>query len=179
MNPEIYNSEALQQCFERMAQALRHVLQERKLAHPRMIGIHTGGAWVAQALHTLLQIEKPLGTLDISFYRDDFTRAGMHPKVRPSKLPFSVEDKPIILVDDVLQSGRTVRAALNEIFDYGRPSHVLLAVLTARSGRELPIQADVFGHILDIPPQQYVKLIKEGDQLRLLLHVNDQAVHQQ
>ena len=77
-----------------------------------MIGIHTGGAWLAERLHQLLAIREPLGTLDIAFYRDDFTRIGMNPLVRPSHLPVSVDNQHIILVDDVVQTGRTIRAAL-------------------------------------------------------------------
>ncbi len=110
-----------------------------------MIGIHTGGVWIAERLHTLLGLPEPLGHLDISFYRDDFTRIGVHPQVRPSHLPVRVDDRHLILVDDVLQTGRTVRAALNVLFDYGRPASVTLAVLVVRDGRELPIAADVVG----------------------------------
>ncbi len=144
--------------LEQMSAQLASTLQARGLSDVCMIGIHTGGVWVARELHRRLAISEALGTLDISFYRDDFSRAGMHPQVKPSNLPFTIEDKAIILVDDVLQSGRTVRAALNEIFDYGRPASVLLAVLVERSGRELPIQADVYGMRLDLGPDEQIKL---------------------
>jgi pyrimidine operon attenuation protein/uracil phosphoribosyltransferase len=123
-----------------------------------MIGIHSGGAWLAEKLHKQLGLEEPLGTLDISFYRDDFTRIGMNPQVRASELPFDIEDRHVILVDDVLHTGRTIRAALNEIFDYGRPSSVTLAVLIVRGGRELPIQADIIGETVDLKPNQQIKL---------------------
>lgn len=141
-----------------MATRLREILAARVIADPLMIGIHTGGVWVAERLHALLGLTTPLGTLDISFYRDDFTRIGMHPQVKPSHLPFSVDDRHIILVDDVLHTGRTIRAALNEIFDYGRPSSVLLAALIDRSGRELPIEANVVGLPMDLADDQHVKL---------------------
>ena len=144
--------------LEQMATQLANQLQQRGLSDVCMIGIHTGGVWVAEELHQRMAISEPLGTLDISFYRDDFSRVGMHPQVKPSNLPFEVEDRAIILVDDVLQSGRTVRAALNEIFDYGRPASVLLAVLVERSGRELPIQADVHGIRMDLGPTEQIKL---------------------
>ena len=144
--------------LEQMATQLANQLQQRGLSDVCMIGIHTGGVWVAEELHQRMAISEPLGTLDISFYRDDFSRVGMHPQVKPSNLPFEVEDRAIILVDDVLQSGRTVRAALNEIFDYGRPASVLLAVLVERSGRELPIQADVHGIRMDLGPNEQIKL---------------------
>lgn len=144
--------------LERMAKELRRQLTARQISAPHVIGIHTGGVWVAERLLRLLDLEQPLGTLDISFYRDDFSRIGMHPQVRPSNLPFEVDDRHIILVDDVLQSGRTIRAALNEIFDYGRPASVTLAVLVDRSGRELPIQADIAGTRLELGPNEHIKL---------------------
>jgi len=138
----------------RMQEELRPYL-ERK---PLIIGIYTGGVWIAERLHRALGLEEPLGTLDISFYRDDFTRLGMHPQVKTSDLPVNIEDRHIILVDDVLHTGRTMRAALNEIFDYGRPASVLLAALIVRDGRELPIQADVIGQYLKLTKKQHVKL---------------------
>ncbi len=134
-----------------VAEKLRAHLAQRNIENPLIIGIHTGGAWVAKCLHDYLQVEEPLGVLDISFYRDDFTRIGMHPEVRPSNIPHSVENRHIILVDDVLQSGRTVRAAMNEIFDFGRPASVSLAILVDRSGRELPVEANVYGMKVENP----------------------------
>ncbi len=141
-----------------LANGLRRTLEARGIADPLMIGIHTGGVWVAERLHRELKLAEPLGTLNIAFYRDDFTRIGVHPRVDPSNLPFEVEDRHIVLVDDVLHTGRTVRAALNEIFDYGRPASVLLAVLVDRGGKELPICADVTGATLELPPGRHVKL---------------------
>lgn len=141
-----------------MAEDLRTLLGVRGIEDPAMVGIHTGGVWVAEQLHRLLGIEAPLGSLDISFYRDDFTRIGMNPQVRPSQLPFAVDDRHLILVDDVLHTGRTVRAALNELFDYGRPASILLAVLVERDGRELPIEANVVGHHMRLADNEHVKL---------------------
>lgn len=138
-----------------MSEALRPSLTRR----PAMVGIHTGGVWVARRLHDLLKLEEPLGTLDISFYRDDFTRIGINPQVKASHLPFDVEERHVILVDDVLHTGRTIRAALNEIFDYGRPASVTLAVLIERGGRELPIEAQVVGSHMDLKKNQHVKLL--------------------
>ncbi|MGE0082172.1 MAG: bifunctional pyr operon transcriptional regulator/uracil phosphoribosyltransferase PyrR [Thiohalomonadaceae bacterium] len=169
MTPERYDVPAI---IERMAADLRTLLDRRGIRNPAMIGIHTGGAWIAERLHGRLGLTAPLGTLDISFYRDDFSRIGMHPQVRPSSLPFEVEDRHIILVDDVLQSGRTVRAALNEIFDYGRPASVILAVLVERSGRELPIQADVSGIHMQLAPDEQVKLTGP-DQLNLVVQTHE------
>mgnify|MGYP001033190582 CR=1 FL=1 len=141
-----------------MTQQLRPHLASMAGDEPLMIGIHTGGVWVAEQLHQRLGLEQPLGSLDISFYRDDFSRIGMNPEVKPSNLPFEVEGRSIILVDDVLQSGRTIRAALNEIFAYGRPARVILAVLLQRSGHELPIRADITGTQIDLAADEQVKL---------------------
>lgn len=127
-------------------------------AEPLMVGIHTGGVWVAKRLHALLGLSEELGSLDITFYRDDFTRIGLNPQVKPSELPMSVDDRHIILVDDVLHTGRTIRAALNELFDYGRPASVLLACLVDRTGRDLPIQPDVVGQRMELDKGEHVKL---------------------
>ncbi|MHB1950048.1 MAG: bifunctional pyr operon transcriptional regulator/uracil phosphoribosyltransferase PyrR [Acidiferrobacteraceae bacterium] len=129
---------------------------------PLMVGIYTGGVWIGERLHGALGLAEPMGTLDISFYRDDFTRVGMHPQVKTSDLPVNIEGRNLILVDDILHTGRTIRAALNEIFDYGRPASVVLAVLVKRDGRELPIEADVFGHSLNLAPQRHIKLVNRA-----------------
>jgi pyrimidine operon attenuation protein/uracil phosphoribosyltransferase len=96
--------------------------------------------------------------LDISFYRDDFTQVGINPRVQPSQLPCATEGRDILLVDDVIMSGRTIRAALNELFDYGRPASVSLITLLDLQRRELPIQPDVVGGTLALGPDQQVKL---------------------
>ena len=131
---------------------------EQKIDDAFFIGIQTGGVWVAKQLQQLLHNNSKLGVLDITFYRDDFSRVGIQPTVKPSKLPRKVDNEHIILVDDVLHTGRTIRAALNEIFDYGRPASVTLVVLVQRNGRELPIQADVVAQTLDLDASQHVKL---------------------
>ena len=141
-----------------LATQLKRHLSDRVIEAPLMIGIHSGGVWVAERLHQLLQLKDPLGHLDISFYRDDFSRIGMNPQVKPSHLPFSVDDRHIILVDDVLYTGRTIRAALNEIFDYGRPASVSLAVLIDRGRRELPIEANFSGLKMDLARGENIKL---------------------
>lgn len=141
-----------------MVSDLRKLLEARHITDPYMIGIHTGGVWIAEALHRALAISAPLGKLNITFYRDDFTRIGIHPQVTPSSLPFEVDDRHIVLVDDVLHTGRTIRAALNEIFDYGRPASVIFATLVDRGGRELPIAADVIGARMELNERQQIKL---------------------
>lgn len=144
--------------IETMAVDLQHLLTQHSINDPALVGIHSGGVWVAERLRLLLDIKTPLGSLGISFYRDDFSRIGMHPQVRPSELPFDVDSRNIILVDDVLYTGRTIRAALNEIFDFGRPDRVLLAVLVDRGERELPIAANVVGTKLDLKADEHIKL---------------------
>lgn len=138
--------------------AIRQQIAERRLNKPLMIGIHSGGAWIAHLLHQRLAIAEPLGLLDITFYRDDFSQIGMHPKVKTSQLPPHLEGRDIILIDDVFYTGRTIRAALNEIFDYGRPNLVLLAVLIERNGRQIPLQPDCHGARIDLPEGQRIKL---------------------
>jgi len=142
-----------------MAQDLKQYLSDQHIDKPAMIGILTGGSWVAEYLHSIINIHDPLGTLDISFYRDDFTRIGMNPKVKPSNIPFDVNNRHIILVDDVIQSGRTIRASMNEIFDFGRPASITLVTLINRNGRELPIQAEIVGLNPTLDISQQIKLI--------------------
>lgn len=141
-----------------LAEKLQRLLREKAIDNPLMVGIHTGGLWVATSLHKQLKISEPLASLDISFYRDDFSRIGMNPKVKTSNLPPHVEDRHIILVDDVLHTGRTIRAAMNELFDYGRPASITLVCLIDRSGRELPLQADIVGDHVVLDEGEHIKL---------------------
>ena len=143
--------------LDEMTAALRPLVAAQA-DNTAMVGIRTGGVWIAEQLHAQLGLSLALGALNINFYRDDFTRVGMHPQVTPSDLPFTVEGRHIILVDDVLYTGRTIRAALNELFDFGRPSRGTLAVLGERNGRDLPIQADVRGMQINLTPTQQIKL---------------------
>ena len=147
-----------QQLTENLAKDLKSYLSEHKIVNPIFIGIQTGGVWIAKKLQTLLDNKDKLGVLDITFYRDDFSRVGIQPTVKPSKLPLSVDNKHIVLIDDVLHTGRTIRAALNEIFDYGRPASVTLVVLVQRNGKELPIQPDVVAKTLTLEVTQHIKL---------------------
>ncbi|MDT8281708.1 MAG: bifunctional pyr operon transcriptional regulator/uracil phosphoribosyltransferase PyrR [Gammaproteobacteria bacterium] len=141
-----------------LARQIQTLLDERAIDEPLMVGIQTGGVWVATQLHQQLKIAEPLATLDISFYRDDFSRIGMNPKVKPSHLPPDVEDRHIILVDDVIHTGRTIRAAMNELFDSGRPASIILACLIDRGGRELPLQADIIGQRIELKDGEHIKL---------------------
>ncbi len=144
--------------ISQMAIDLNAHLNKRGISEPRFIGIRTGGIWVAQALLQALNSQSPLGTLDVSFYRDDFSQNGLHPQVRPSELPFEIEGQHLVLIDDVLMSGRTIRAALNELFDYGRPASVTLVSMLDLDAAELPIRPDVTGATLALAANERVKL---------------------
>lgn len=137
---------------------LKHYLLSHRIEHPVLIGIRTGGVWIAEHIHQALRLQEPLGILDISFYRDDFSHIGLNPHVKPSFIPGDIEGRHILLVDDVLQTGRTCRAALNEVFDYGRPASVTLVCLIELEGRELPIRPDIVGKNLLLPPHLRIKL---------------------
>ncbi len=166
----MYDSNRLATLIKTMADEIN----SQQLSEPILIGIRTGGVWLAERLQSALALPPPLGTLDISFYRDDFSRVGLNPEVKASHLPLAVDGRNIILVDDVLHTGRTIRAALNEIFSYGRPERVCLAVLIERPGRELPIQADVVGQSLDLADSEDAKLSNTDGRLALnIINVGD------
>ena len=156
--------------LETMCSDLSSHLAARQIDNPCVIGIRTGGVWLADFIHKKLGIKEPCGELDISFYRDDFTRIGLNPKVKPSVLPFETEGRHLVLVDDVLMSGRTVRAAMNELFDYGRPASITLVALIDLEGRELPVQADVVGQKVMLSGSQQIKLKGPG---KLVLEITD------
>ena len=133
-----------------------------------MIGLYTGGAWVAERLHALLALPAPLGLMDIAFYRDDYHKQGLHHDPKRTRIPFDVEGRDLLLVDDVLYTGRTVRAAMNELFDYGRPASISLAVLADRGGRQLPICAQHVGASVEVPAGMRLRM-KRSDAGRLSL----------
>jgi pyrimidine operon attenuation protein / uracil phosphoribosyltransferase len=107
-----------------------------------IVGIHSGGAWLAERLAADLGLQQRLGFIDVSFYRDDYAKKGLHPDVKPTNIGFNVDRANVVLVDDVLATGRTTRAAINVLFDFGRPARIMLAALADRGGRELPVAAD-------------------------------------
>jgi pyrimidine operon attenuation protein/uracil phosphoribosyltransferase len=153
--------------YRPLAQRARETFVGEKL---KLVGVHTGGVWLAERLKHDLKVEDPVGILDVSFYRDDFDQSGLKPAVRPSQIAFDVAGSHILLVDDVLNTGRTVRAAMNEIFDYGRPAKVDLAVLIDRGGRELPIAAGIVGATIELPHDVAVVLVRDDDsQLHLTM----------
>jgi pyrimidine operon attenuation protein/uracil phosphoribosyltransferase len=147
-----------------LAQKLEPLLQK----NTALVGIHSGGVWLMQRLLTLLEntISKHAiehGTLDVSFYRDDYAQRGLKTENRPSQIPFDVENKHIILIDDVFYTGRTTRAAMNELFDYGRPASITLVALVNRGGRELPIAPQIVAADIPLDATQHLQLIKASD----------------
>ena len=153
-------------CADLVRQLRPHVTPETG-----MVGIHTGGAWLAERLHQELGFVVPLGMLDISFYRDDYRKSGLHKSVRASKIPFDVNGRHLLLVDDVLYTGRTVRAAMNELFDYGRPEAIRLAALVDRGERQLPICAQYVGTNLTVPKGSMLRLDRDASG-RLTLRID-------
>ena len=158
------------QDFKRILTRISHqILEQHKgTENLALVGIQTRGDFLAKRLaDEILGIENvslPVGSMDINMYRDDWTKISYQPTVRPSKIPFSVDDKEIILVDDVLYTGRTIRAAMEALMDFGRPSRIELAILTDRGHRELPIQADFRGISIDTDPEDMINVhVREHD----------------
>ena len=128
----------------------------------RLVGVTSGGAWLAQRLHTDLQRPGAAGTISSAMHRDDLNRRGISSSVQ-TQLPFDVTGAQVLLLDDVLYTGRTLRAVLNELFDYGRPAQVKLAVLVDRGGRELPVQADFAAARVVLAPHQTLALARSAE----------------
>ena len=131
-----------------------------------IVGIHTGGAWVARALRQKLGGVHEIGNIAVTLHRDDFSARGLHPSKQTSDISFSVDGRNILLVDDVLSSGRTVRAALNELFDFGRPASVKLAVLIDRGDRQMPFAPDYVAMTMALNADQTLVLTDDNNQLR-------------
>jgi pyrimidine operon attenuation protein / uracil phosphoribosyltransferase len=147
--------------------ALKQQLSSLDKTNTLMVGIHTGGYWLAEALHADLGFTHPLAALSTTLQRDDFARSGLHKQRQPTRLPMSLQGMDVLLVDDVLHTGRTIRAALNELFEYGRPASVCLAVLVDRGGRELPFAASYCGGVVDVPKNHELVLLQSDQGLRL------------
>ncbi len=159
------NAEGIQRAVQRMA---REIVERARAAGAELaiVGIRRGGVHLAERLRAEIARatgkQPPVGTLDIALYRDDLSERGA-PAVGPTDVRFDVQGKTIVLVDDVLYTGRTVRAALDEIVDFGRPRRVWLAVLVDRGGRELPISADFVGAQVEVPEGENVEVrLREG-----------------
>ncbi len=152
------------------AEALYAILRQKVQAHlaalpaePVLVGIYSGGAWLAQRLHADLALQQPYGVVSSTFHRDDFATRGLHPSANRTELPVSIADQPVLLIDDVLNTGRTTRAAINELFDFGRPARIDLAVLVDRGGRELPICAQLAAAVVELPATQTLALSRDED----------------
>ncbi len=145
---------------------LRAAVQTWLAAQPapvHVVGIASGGVWLAQRLHADLGLSADVGVISSVMHRDDFAQRGLAAAAMQTKLPFEVNDARVLLVDDVLYTGRTIRAVLNELFDYGRPAAVALAVLVDRGGRELPVTADLCAAQCDVPADQVLQLQRSAD----------------
>lgn len=145
----VLDSSGISRALERMAHGIVARFPEEPLA---IVGLLSQGDVIARRLVEKVKemgVNAQYGAIDISLYRDDIFKLDVRPSLRSSNLPFSTDDMRVVLVDDVLYTGRTIRAALNAIFDYGRPSRIELACLIDRGGREVPIQPDYTGHVLD------------------------------
>jgi pyrimidine operon attenuation protein/uracil phosphoribosyltransferase len=156
---------------EALCAELVRKLRPAVTAETAMVGIHTGGAWLAERLHRELGLKVPLGRLDISFYRDDYRKAGLHKSVKASQIPFEVDGRHILLVDDVLYTGRTVRAAMNELFDYGRPESIALIALVDRGERQLPICPQYCGATVAVQKGAMLRLHRD-EQGKLALRLD-------
>lgn len=162
---------------EELLKTLAHKLQPLLRPNKALVGIQSGGVWLMHRLITLLEssiaehvVES--GTLDVSFYRDDYAKRGLKAETRPSQIPFEVEDKHIILIDDVFYTGRTTRAAVNELFDYGRPASVTLVALVNRGGRELPLAPQIIAADIPVPASQNLQLIQNPNGTLSLALIN-------
>jgi pyrimidine operon attenuation protein/uracil phosphoribosyltransferase len=153
---------------ENLLKILAEKIQPLLQGNTALVGIQSGGVWLMQRLLVLLEKDITAnaiehGTLDVSFYRDDYEKRGLKAENRPSQIPFDVEDKHIILIDDVFYTGRTTRAAMNELFDYGRPASITLVALVNRGGRELPIAPQITAADIVLDATQNLQLIQNAN----------------
>lgn len=156
MSPQLPDAEEL---LKKLAASLQPLITEKTA----LVGIHSGGAWLMERLLPMLGKNLAHGILDVSFYRDDYSQRGLHSETVPSEIPFDVTDCHIILIDDVFYTGRTIRAAMNELFDYGRPASITLAVLVNRGGRELPIAPQISAFDTHLDAQENLQLLRHDD----------------
>ena len=156
MSTQLPDAEAL---LSKLAASLQPLITEKTA----LVGIHSGGAWLMERLLPMLGKNLAHGILDVSFYRDDYSQRGLHSETVPSQISFDVTDCHIILIDDVFYTGRTIRAAMNELFDYGRPASITLAVLVNRGGRELPIAPQISAFDTHLDAQENLQLLRHDD----------------
>ena len=157
----IMTAQDIERALDRIAlQILKRNIRTREIV---IVGIHTGGVYLSDRIHSIIEkrenISLPSGSLDITLYRDDWSRVSQNPIVKKTDISFEVEGKILILVDDVIYTGRTIRAALDAIMDFGRPSSIQLAVLVDRGGRELPVQPDYTGMEIQVGSEQHIHVL--------------------
>lgn len=145
--------------YAELRQGVRALLQPDAV----LVGIWSGGAWLAERLQADLQLPGGHGVISSTLHRDDYSSRGLATGTDPTKLPFSIDDRHIVLVDDVLYTGRTIRAVVNELFDFGRPASVTLAVLVDRGGRQLPVAAAYAAARITLPASQRLSLARAAD----------------
>jgi pyrimidine operon attenuation protein/uracil phosphoribosyltransferase len=158
----------IEQVLDRIAlQILERNLKTKEII---IVGIHTGGVFLADRIQRIIEEREKVnilsGSLDITLYRDDWSRISQNPIVKKTDIPFEIEGKTLVLVDDVIYTGRTTRAALDAVMDFGRPSSIQLAVLIDRGGRELPIQPDFNGMEIEVKPNQHIQVLLHEDAAR-------------
>lgn len=174
----LMDAEAVRLALARMArEAVERAGGTRGLV---LLGIRRRGVELAERLRAFIEegegVRVPFGILDITLYRDDLQEIGLRPVVGESELPLEgVDGRTVVLVDDVLYTGRTVRAALNELMDWGRPARILLCVLVDREGRELPVQADIIGRSVGVLPRQRVEVLVPEEDGRLAVEIASRA----
>jgi pyrimidine operon attenuation protein/uracil phosphoribosyltransferase len=158
----------IEQVLDRIA--LQIVERNLKTKEIIIVGIHTGGVFLADRIQRIIEEREKVnilsGSLDITLYRDDWSRISQNPIVKKTDIPFEIEGKTLVLVDDVIYTGRTTRAALDAVMDFGRPSSIQLAVLIDRGGRELPIQPDFNGMEIEVKPNQHIQVLLHEDAAR-------------
>ena len=160
---------------EQLYADLRAAVQAALTPQTVVLGIYSGGAWIAQRLQADLQLQGRVAFISSSMYRDDFAKRGLAASL-PTDIPFDIDGAPILLIDDVLHTGRTIRAVLNELFDHGRPAQVQLMVLVDRAGRQLPFAANFAAAQADFAPQTSLNLSKnDAGQLAFTLKNKEQA----
>ncbi|MGY8523747.1 bifunctional pyr operon transcriptional regulator/uracil phosphoribosyltransferase PyrR [Paracidovorax citrulli] len=159
---DLPDAEALYAALREHVQRMLPAEGDPARAQWSIAGIHSGGAWIAERLAADLDLAEH-GVVNVAFHRDDYAKKGLHSQAQPTTLPFPVQDRCVLLIDDVLATGRTIRAAVNELFDYGRPARVALATLVDRGGRQLPIAADFAAATLALPAQTTLVLSREGE----------------
>jgi pyrimidine operon attenuation protein/uracil phosphoribosyltransferase len=160
----VLDADAVGCIIRRMASEM--IERTRGCAQLGLVGVQRGGAPIARRLAEEIRraegLSVPVGEIDITLYRDDAASTLPDPKVGPSRIDWDVENGDVVLVDDVLHTGRTVRAAIDCLLDYGRPRRIWLAVLCDRGGRQLPIAADFVGRVVEVPPGALLEVVADG-----------------